>query len=56
MCFGIDNEPGDAVLDHFRDCTAMPRNDRCAARHGLDHDQTEGLGPMNRKQQADGIA
>jgi hypothetical protein len=28
------------------------RNNRCAARHCFDHDQTEGFRPVDRKQQS----
>src|SRR5215475_256107 len=46
--FSIDDEACDALVDHLRDGAAAEGDDRRAARHGLDHDQTERLGPVDR--------
>ena len=43
-------------LDHFRHRRRVKGNHRCAARHGLDHDQAEWLGPVDREQQRAGVA
>jgi hypothetical protein len=44
----------DAVLHDLFDGSAGERDNRCAARHGLDHHETERLFPLNREQQRSG--
>src|SRR4029453_18692430 len=56
LCLGFHNEAGHSVVDHFWDRSARPRNDGRAARHGLDHHQTERLRPIDRKQQRSRVA
>src|SRR3981081_948196 len=51
LVLGIDDPPGDAVAENLRYRPAIPGNHRRAAGHGLDHDQPEGLGPVDRKEQ-----
>ncbi len=51
-----DDETGHAMLDHFRDGGDIPRDHRRAAGHGLDHDETEGLGPVDGKDQRRGAS
>src|SRR4029453_1686758 len=53
---GFHKKAGPPVLDHFGDRSARPRNHRRAARHGLDHHQTERLRPIDRKQQRSRVA
>ncbi len=52
----INDDPGDPGVDHFRNGTAAEGNDRRAACHGLDHDETKGLWPVNREEQRTRIA
>ena len=51
--FILDDEAGEAVVDDLRDRAAVVGNHRCTAGHGLDHDEAERLGPVDRKQQPD---
>jgi len=42
--------PVTPLIDDFRNGTLAEGKDRCAARHGLDHDQAERLRPIDREQ------
>src|SRR5713101_1598769 len=53
--FPIHDKAGYTVIDHFRYRARPERNNRRATRHGFDHDQTERLRPVDRKQQSGGI-
>src|SRR5262249_10352511 len=52
----VDDEASEAVLDDLRGRAVPEGDDRHAARHGLDHDETEGLRPADRKQQGARLA
>ena len=49
----LDDEAGHAFVDDLRHRAAVEGDDRRAARHRLDHHQTERLGPIDRHQQRD---
>src|SRR6201987_6544610 len=51
-----DGVAGRAVVDDFRDRARAISNDGCAASHGFDHYEPEGLGPIDRKQQRTGVS
>jgi hypothetical protein len=51
-----DDVTGDAVVDDFRDGTLPECQHRCAAGHGLDHDQPEWLRPIDREEERLGLA
>src|SRR5258708_666335 len=53
--FPIRDKAGYTVIDHFRYRARPERDNRRATRHGFDHDQTERLRPVDRKQQSGGI-
>ncbi len=46
-----DDESRYAFIDDFPYRTVIPRNNRRPASHGFDQHQTEGFGPIDRKQQ-----
>src|SRR5690554_4926159 len=46
----VDDEPRNAVLYHLRHRTTAVCDDRGTRRHRLDHDQPEGLRPVDRKE------
>src|SRR5215207_6279337 len=48
----VDNQSGHALIDNFRHRARSKRDYWCAAGHRFDHHQTEGLRPINRKQQS----
>ena len=50
-CLVLDDEPRLSVIDDFRHRAPSERNDRGTARHCLDHHQTEGLWPIDGKEQ-----
>src|SRR5437764_2462405 len=50
----LDDEPGDALVDHLRHRAGSKRDDRRTAGHRLDHDQAERLGPIDGEQQGCG--
>jgi hypothetical protein len=52
----VHHKPGLAISKHLRDLTVIPSNDRGAASQRLDHDEAEGLRPINGKQERIGIA
>ena len=47
-----DDAPGQPVFDDLRDRSTAEGKYRRSACHGLDHDQSEGLGPIDRKKQS----
>ena len=47
-----DDAPSQPVFDDLRDRSTAEGKHWCSARHGLDHDQSEGLGPIDRKKQS----
>jgi len=47
----VTDEPRDAVFENFGNRSAANRNHRRTTGERLDHDQTKGLGPIDRKQQ-----
>lgn len=51
-----DDETAHPVLDDFRHGTLAVGDDRRAAGHGLDHDQTERLRPIDGEEKGSGIA
>jgi hypothetical protein len=51
----VDDEPGRAVVDHFRHRAAAEGHHRRAARQRLDHHQPEGLGPVDGKEEGAGV-
>src|SRR5260370_15713617 len=52
----IDDKTGDAVVADLGNRAVAERDHRRAARHRLDHGETEGLAPGDRKQQCRGVA
>src|SRR5262249_51897548 len=50
----IDDEPGDAVVNHLLNGPAAAGNDRSPAGQGFNHDQPERLRPVDRKEQGGG--
>jgi hypothetical protein len=50
-----DNEPGDTVVNHFRNRCDVPGDNGGAARHSLDHGQSERFGPVDGKQEGRSI-
>src|SRR3981081_2823900 len=52
----VDEEPGDALIDNFGHRPACKGDHRRAACHGLDHDQSKGLRPVDRKKQGTCVA
>src|SRR5258708_12643523 len=53
--FPVHDKAGYAVINNFRYRTRPERDNRRAARHRFDHDQTERFGPVDRKQQSRSI-
>ena len=53
---GVDDEASNAVVDDLSYRTIVPRDDRRSTGHRLDHDQTEGLGPVDGKEERRGLA
>src|SRR5215208_5204814 len=47
----VHHKTGYTMIYHLRNGATAEGDDRRAARHGFDHDQTERFGPVNRKQQ-----
>jgi hypothetical protein len=47
----IHDEPGDALVYDLRNGPATQCDDRSTAGHGFDHRESEGLGPVDGKQQ-----
>ncbi|MNQ90988.1 hypothetical protein D3C85_1063510 [compost metagenome] len=56
LLHAVDQEPGGPILNDFGRRTAAEGDDRGAAGQGLDHHQTEGLGPVDREEQGLGPA
>ena len=54
--FILNNETRYAIFNQFRDGAAIERDNRRAASHGFDHDQSERLRPVDRHDQRDGAA
>src|SRR5262249_54850849 len=52
----ITNEAGNTVVYDLRHRASPVSNHRGAARHGLDHYQTEWLRPVYRENEGDGVA
>src|SRR5439155_3635874 len=52
----VDDVARDPVFEDFLDRTAAKCDDRCAACERFDHDEAEGLGPVDRKEQRPGSA
>src|SRR5581483_2734781 len=52
----VDDESGDGLLDHFRHRSATERDHGRTACHRLDHDQPEGLRPIDREKQGNRVA
>ena len=50
----VDDETGLPMLDHLGHGASAPRDDRRAARHRFDLDETERFGPIDGKQQRHG--
>ena len=56
LLFIVDDEAGNAVIDDFGNGAATPGDDRCSACHSLDHREPKGLGPVNHKEQCQGVS
>jgi len=56
LLHGFDNISGNSISHNFAHRPAAKRDRRRAARHGLDHDQTKRLRPVNGKEQRIRIA
>jgi hypothetical protein len=56
LCFVLDDETGQSVLDDLRHRAAIEGYDGCTAGHGLDRHEAERLGPIDRREQSDGAA
>jgi hypothetical protein len=56
LLFSGNDKSRHAILNHFWDGTDRKGDDRSAARHGFDHNQTERFRPINREKQCCGIA
>ena len=54
--FVFDDEAGDVFVDDFGDGAAIEGDDGGSAGHGFDHDEAEGLGPVDGHEEADGAA
>src|SRR5690606_14881876 len=52
----LHDEAGDAFVDDLRHRAVAPGDHRRAAGHRLDHHQSEGLGPVDRKEQRARVA
>src|SRR5580692_5290571 len=52
----VHDKPGLTVCKHLRYRTVVPSNHRSAASQRLDHDQAEGLRPIDGKDEGIGIA
>ena len=51
----VNQKPADPVRNNLGNRTVRMRDHWRSTSHGLDHDQPEGLGPFDRKQQGGGI-
>src|SRR5438552_18865989 len=49
LLYAIDNQPANAIVDHFRHRAAAKGDHRRPASHRLDHCQAEWLGPLDWK-------
>jgi hypothetical protein len=56
LSLAVHDEAGHCVLQHLRNRAILERNDGSSAGHRLDHHQSEGLAPRDRKDEACGFA